>query len=423
MKKKYLVILLVTIISNGLIAQKKVYSLDKCIETTLANNRNIKQKEIATKTAAIAYEQSKLNLLPTVSGSASQGWSFGRSQLADGTYKNINSSNSSFGISAGLTLFDGLRMKHNIDARLSEMKATEADLEMVRRDVIMSVSTAFLNVLLKKELLQISNEQLALTRTKIDQQKVLISAGKLAEGEIYELLAQEAKENQSRVQAENNLEQSLLDLAQIMEISDFENLDIEIPQYLSDNELVLLNPQNVYDSALIVRPDIKSAEFRLKNSEKNVNIARSGYYPTIYFGTNVGGGYYNSVSVPLNTSIGFNMSVPIFNKLETRNQVRTAKLNFENDKLNLENSKIQLRKNIQQAYHNAISAKARWDAAQKSETAAREAFRFTEKKYESGKATVYELYQAKNNLSLAQSEIAQSKYEYIFRVKLLEWMM
>ncbi len=423
MKKIYLAVLFVSVISNGLSAQKKVYSLEKCIETTLANNRNIKQKEIANKTAEIAYEQSKLNLLPSVSGSASQGWSFGRSQMADGTYKNINSSNSSFGISAGLTIFDGLRMKYNIDARLSEMKATEADLEMVKRDVVMSVSTAFLNILLKKELLQISSEQLALTRSKIEQQKELIKAGKLAEGEIYELLAQEAKEDQSRIQAENDLEQAILDLAQIMEISDYENLDIITPENLTDKKLVLLNPQNVYDSALIVRPDIKSAEFRLKNSEKNVGFARSGYYPTIYFGTNVGGGYYNSVSVPVNTSVGFNMSVPIFNKLETRNQIRTAKLNLENDKLNLENSKIQLRKNIQQAYHNAISAKARWDAALKSEIAAREAYRFSEKKYESGKATVYEIYQAKNNLSLAQSEVVQSKYEYIFRVKLLEWMM
>lgn len=409
--------------ATGISAQKSTFTLQQCVETALENNRSIKQREIATKSASIAYEQSKLNLLPSVSGSASQAWSFGRSQMADGTYRNINSSNSSFGISAGLTVFDGLRMKYNIDSRLSEMKATEADLEMARRDVIMSVSTAFLNILLKKELLQITNEQLTLTRSRIEQQKALVNAGKLAEGEIYELLAQEAKEDQSRIQAENNLEQSLLDLAQIMELNEYENIDIEKPEEFTDTELALLLPKMVYDSALAVRPDIKSAELRLKNSEKSVDIARSAYYPTIHFGTNVGGGYYNAVSIPVNTSIGLNMSVPIFNKMETRNQIRTAKLNVENNKLNLENSKIQLRKSIQQAYHNATSAKARWDASLKSEIAAREAYRFTEKKFEAGKATVYELYQAKNNLAFAVSEIVQSKYEYVFRVKLLEWMM
>lgn len=409
--------LLATILAT---AQPKPWTLQQCVDTALINNRNVKQKDLTRKTNEISFKQSKLDLLPSLNASASQGYSFGRSQLADGTYQNINSNSSSFDLSGGLLLFDGLRMKYKIDARQADLKASEADLLQIKRDIAMSVSTVFLQVLLNKELLQVANDQLALTKTKIEQRKALVQAGKMAEGEMFELIAQQAKEEQAALKSMNNLNQSLLDLAQILELKNTENLDVVIPENLLSADLQLLDPDMVYDSAVVHRPDIKGAEFRLQSSEKNVQIARSAYYPSLSFGANVGGGFYNSVSVPLNTRLGFNLSVPIFNKLETRNQVKTALLNVESNKLMLENTKIELRKTIQQAYYNALAAKAGWESAQKSEVASLEAYRFVNQKYEAGRATVYELYQAKNNLAQVQSEKAQSKYEYVFRIKILE---
>jgi len=261
--------------------------------------------------------------------------------------------------------------------------------------------------------LQISENQLELTQNKIEQQKSLVAAGKLAEGEMYELLAQQSKEELSRTQAENSLKLSLLDLGQILELSDFEKLDVIVPADLMNNELQMLDAENVYRSALNNRPEVKSAEYQLKNSEKNVQIAKSAYFPSLSFGASVSGGYYNSVSTPMSTSLGFNLSVPIFNKMETRNQVKTAQINVESNRLNVDNTKLELRKTIQQAYYNAVAAKAKWDAASKSEIAGNEAYRFANQKYEGGRATVYELYQAKNNLTQAQSEVVQSKYEYV----------
>lgn len=399
------------------------WTLQQCVDTALANNRNIKQKELTRKTNEIAYQQARNNLLPNLNGSASQGWSFGRSQIADGTYQNLNVSNTSFSLSSGITLFDGLKMKYNIDARMADLKASEANLEKIRQDIILSVSSAFLQVLLNKELLQISENQLELTQNKIEQQKSLVAAGKLAEGEMYELLAQQSKEELSRTQAENSLKLSLLDLGQILELSDFEKLDVIVPADLMNNELQMLDAEKVYRSALNNRPEVKSAEYQLKNSEKNVQIAKSAYFPSLSFGASVSGGYYNSVSTPMSTSLGFNLSVPIFNKMETRNQVKTAQINVESNRLNVDNTKLELRKTIQQAYYNAVAAKAKWDAARKSEIAGNEAYRFANQKYEGGRATVYELYQAKNNLTQAQSEVVQSKYEYVFRLKILELLM
>ena len=398
------------------------WTLQQCVDTALSNNRNIKQKELTRKTNEIAYQQARNNLLPNLNASASQGWSFGRSQIADGTYQNLNVSNTSFSLSSGITLFDGLRMKYNIDLKMAELKNSEANLEKIRQDIIMSVSTAFLQVLLNKELLQVAVNQLQLTQSKIEQQQALVKSGKIAEGEIYELLAQQSNEELNRTQTENSLKLALLDLAQILELESFDKLDVLVPVDLMGNQLELLNAEDVYQSALTNRPEVKSAEFQLKSSEKNVQIAKSYFLPTLSFGASIGGGYYNSVSTPLSTNLGLNLSVPIFNKMGTQNQVKTAQISAESSRLNVENTKLELRKNIQQAYFNAIAAKAKWEAAQKSETASKEAYRFANQKFEGGRATIYELYQAKNNLAKAQSQIVQAKYEYIFRLKILELM-
>jgi outer membrane protein len=311
-------------------------------------------------------------------------------------------------------------MKYEIDSKMAQLKLSEANLQKIREDIVLSVSSAFLQVLLNKELLQISNDQLKLTESRLEQQKSLVEAGKLAEGELFELYSQLAKEELTRTQAANTLKLSLLDLAQILELSDFEKLDITVPTDLVENELQLLSADAVFASAVKTRPEIKSAELQLVNSEKNIQIAKSFYFPTLSFGANVGGGYYNQVSTPLSTSLGFNLSVPIFNKFQVKNQVRSAQIDVKSNQLNVENAKLELRKTVQQAYFNAVAAKAKWDASVKSVTSSTEAYRFANQKYEGGRANVYELYQAKNNLARAQSEVAQSKYEYVFRLKILE---
>ncbi|MEI8087119.1 MAG: TolC family protein [Paludibacter sp.] len=429
--KKYIVIALFFV--PLFVAAQQPFTIQQCVDTALANNRNVKQQALTKQTRAIAYEQARMNLLPNLNASANQNWNFGRSLGVNNVYQSTNSSQTSFGISSSLTLFDGLKMKHNIDARKADMYASQADLDKIKQDITVSVSSVFLQILLNKELLQIANEQLGLTKTKIEQRKSLVESGKMAEGEMYELLAQESKEELTRTQAENTLKLSLLDLAQILELDHFENLDIVIPQNLLESELQLLSATSVYESALTHRPEIKGAEYRLKSSESNVLATKSDYYPFLSLGAQMGTGYYNLSNVTNNTfskqlsdnmsnTIGLSLQIPIFNKFSVRNNVRTAQIGVESSKLNIDNAKLEIKKSIQQAYYNALAAKSRWDAAQKSEIASREAFRFANQKFEAGKANSYELYQAKNNLTQVLSEQAQSKYEYVFRIKLLELM-
>lgn len=183
----------------------------------------------------------------------------------------------------------------------------------------------------------------------------------------------------------------------------------------------------------MVRPEIRASEYRLKSSEKGVLMAKSQLYPTLSFGANMGTGYYKMSERPndpfssqfrnnMSNALGFSLRIPIFNRFQTRNNIRTAELAVENSRIEMDKVKIELRKRIEQAFHNAVGAQSKWKATQKSEKASREAFRFAQEKFDTGRANAYELFQAKSNLTQVLSEQAQAKYEYAFRLKILEML-
>ncbi|MDI3505264.1 MAG: outer membrane protein [Bacteroidota bacterium] len=428
---KYSFLILSFCLASVVSAQQQL-TLEQCIAIALENNRNVKQQELNKQNREIAYNQARADLLPNLNASAGQNFVFGRSIGLDNTYQNANSSQTSFSLGSDITLFDGLRMKHNIDARRADVNASQADLDKIRDDIVISVSTAFLQVLLNKELLQISEDQIELTNANIAQRSELIKNGKMAEGEIYELEAQKAKEELNRVQAESNLKLALLDLAQIMEIENVSDLDITAPPAEKlIGESILLSSDVVYQNALINRPEISGANFRLESAQKEVLMSKAQLYPTLSFGANVGTGYYHmsnrtndsfssQMRNNMSNSVGFSLRIPIFNRFQVHNSIRTAQIAVENSRLEMDKTKLDLRKRIEQAYYNALGANSRWEAAKKSEIAGREAYRFAEQKFENGRANSYELFQAKNNLTQVLGEVAQAKYEYAFRLKILE---
>jgi len=439
--KTRIYIIMAALLTTTLVSAQKPWTLQQCVDTALANNRNVKQQILTKKTREIAYDQARKNLLPDLNARIGQNYGFGRS--LDENYNYTNSAaitqSTSLGFSSSVTLFNASKLKNNIEARKADMYASEADLEKIKSDITTSVAAGFLQILLNKELLQIATDQLELTKSKIEQRHALVGAGKMAEGELYELVAQQSKEESSRLQAQNALNLSLLDLAQFLELDHFENLDVVIPENLSESDLKLLSANEVFESALTHRPEIKGAEFRLRSNELNVLTSRADYFPRLDLSANLGSSYYKDnsknpvsgqskafdtfgkqFSDKLNAGISLNLSIPIFNKFQVRNNVRTAQLGVQSSKISVDNAKLELKKSIQQAYYNAIAAKSRWDASQKSEIASREAFRFANQKFEAGRGTSYELYQAKSNLTQVLSEQAQAKYEYFFRVKLLE---
>jgi len=439
--KKYFTLFLLLIFFSEIPAQQTL-TLQQCIDSALENNKKIKSQSLAKQEREIAYRQARQNLLPNLNAGANQSFNFGRALDADNIYQTANSTQTSFNLSSNLTIFDGLKMKHSIDARRAEMYASEADLGKMKDDIILSVNMAFLEVLMNKELLQIAKEQLEITQQNIERQKILVESRKIVEGELYELKAQASKEKLKYIEAENNLKISLLNLAQIIELSPLTSsvlskrsnkwdFDVTAPDDLWNNDLTLLSVEMVYEKALKNRPEIKSAEYKLQSTKKNMLIARSGYYPILSLGANAGTNYFNLNNVQNNsfekqllnnrsTSVGLSLNIPVFNRFEVNNRVKTAKLELENSELNISITKAELYKTIQQACLNADAAKSRWDAAMESETAAQEAYRFALQKYEVGRTSQYDFFQAKSLLAQVLSEKAQAKYEYFFRLKILE---
>lgn len=416
----------------GLTAYAQSYTLQQCIDTAMMHNNSVRQQGYNKEAQMLLYRQAKQNLLPSVNANAGQNWIFGRSIGVDNVYQSANSSQTSFSLSASLLLFDGLKMKYSIDEAKAAMLASEAQVDVLKAEITLNVSAMYLQALLCKELLDVAQQQLAESRLKITQDSALVAADRLAEGELLSIQAQAAKEELSVVQAQSNLQLALLDLAQALELDNFQQFNIEEPDNAEFLNMELPSNEVVYTMALQNRPEIRTAEYNLSANEQALKSAKADYYPTLSAGVNVGTGYYNmqganndvfgkQMGDNLSTSIGLNLSIPIFNKMQVNNNVKRVRFSIENSKLEVENAKKTLRKNIDQAYYNALAAKAREEAAEKSALSAQEAFRYAEQKYESGRSNVYEFYEAKLNYTLAVSERIQAKYEYMFKLKVLEY--
>ena len=434
MRKLFIICFCITLISQLSFAQKQILLLQQCVDTALARNRNVKQQAIEIKNKGIVYDQARKNLLPTVSFDASHTLNFGRTLGENNTYLSNTAiaNNSTAQISTNVVLFNGFKLLNTIKMKDADRLASQADMEKIKFTITTNVVADYLQVLLNKELLQLATNQLQLTRAKIEQRKVLIDNGRLPEGDLLELYSQEAKEELREVQAGNNLKLSVLDLSQIMEVDDFENLELVVPKEFETGELKLSVPEQNYESIISHRPEIKAAEYRLKNSEYALTANYSGYFPTLSLTGNIGTAYYTDNSEVKYNSFGqqfsdkinggfmLTLSVPLFDKFITRNNIRSAKLAIESSRIGIEDAKIQISKSIQQAYYDALNAKNKWEAANKSVLAATESNRFADQKYDAGKASLYELYQAKTNLTQALSEQIQAKYEYLFKIKLLD---
>ena len=425
-------IIIAAMLAACVCAGAQTLSLQQCIDTALAHNNQLKQQTYQLRTQEVTYRQARQNLLPNLNASASQSWVFGRSIGADNVYKSTNSSQTSLGLSASLLLFDGLKMKYSIDEAKAAMLASEADVSALKADITMNISAMYLQILLNKELLETARQQLADTQLKVEQNRALVEAERLAAGELYAIEAQAAKEELAVTQAQSNLQLALLDMVQALELDSIEGFDVVVP---TDVELLagaLLTNDAVYNMALQHRPEIKAAEYNLAASEHALKSAKADYYPTLSAGASLSTGYYDmdgyqnnafgrQLGDNLSTSVGLQLTIPIFNKMQVKNNVSRARINVENYKVQAEETKKTLRKNIDQAYYNALAAQSRETAAEKSERSAYEAYRYAEQKYESGRASVYEFYDAKLSYTLALSERIQAKYEYLFRLKILEY--
>ena len=429
MRFRFLILSCVLLFTIGMEAAP--YTLQQCIDTALVNNLSVRQQANRLSSQRLAYKQSKANISPSVYGGIGQSWGFGRSTGADNISRIQNSSQTSFNLSANLMLFDGLAMKFNIDEAAANMQASEADLQAQQLKIKMNITTMFLQVLLCRQLAEVAAMQLEDTQVKLHRDSALVVAQRLAAGELYSLQAQVAKEQLALVQQQNELRLALLDLAQAIDIQDVASFDIAV----SDADTLLLLPlsaQEVYDAALTYRPEIAALEYAIAAQEAALKSAKAAYSPTLSAGASVGSGYYNmqgSDNLPFaeqmnenfTASVGLNLSVPLYDRMQTTTRMRQQRLAVDNAKLQLAQQKQDLRKEIDQAYYNALSAQLEEQSAMEAERSAAEALRYAEQKQDAGRASAYEYREAKNTYAQALATRLQARYNLLFRIRILHY--
>ncbi len=439
MKKIFTVLTVSILCAATVFAQevKEPWSLRKCIEFGVEHNISVQQYDLIKENQEITLQTSQLSRLPSLSANVGQNLYLGRAQDRDGLYQDRTSSTSNFGVSAGIPIFSGFRINNQIKANALELEAAVEDLNQAKENVSLQITGYYLQVLFTKELYKIAITQLELSKELVDRTKDLVQAGKSPESELYDAQASAAKEEMNVTDAANNLQVALLDLAQAINLQDMEGFDVDMPDVdatLLASQVRYSEPSNIYSSYVANKPAVKAAQLRVNESEKSLEVAKSASYPTLSLGASYSNSYYyvHKLATGLNntsmadqlsqngaTSIGLSLSIPIFNKMATRNSVRSAKLGIRNQQLSLDKTKQDLYKEVQQAWVNAQGAYQKFISSQKGVEASQKAFEFEEEKYLSGRSNTYQYSQVRARLASSLSEEARAKFEFLLRSKIL----
>lgn len=413
--------------------QAEEWSLRKCVDYAVEHNISIKQRENVKRQQQLQLSNAKNSRLPNLDGSVSQNFSFGRGLTSDNTYTNKSTSSTSFSLGTSVPLFTGLRIPNMIKLNQLNLEASTADLEKAKNDISVQVAQAYVQILYSMEIADVARRQVSIDSMQVVRLQAMIDNGKASEAELAQQKATLAQGRLTATQAQNQYEQAVLTLTQLLELPSADKFTVERPKVGDiDSNNEKYSVEAIYAEALGVKPEVRAEELRLKGSEYNINIARSGWYPQLSLSAGLGTNYYKtsgfkgesfSDQMKNNFSqyIGLNLSVPIFNRFQTRNSVRSAKIERETQQLQLDNVKKSLYKEIQQACQAANAASAKYASSIEAGKSSNAAFRLMQAKYENGKANITEFNEAKNNLMKAESDLAQAKYEFVFQTTLVDF--
>ncbi|MCB0395116.1 MAG: TolC family protein [Flavobacteriales bacterium] len=445
-------------------AQEPPWTLQRCIDRVLEENMQIRQAELNNRSASNNLLQAKAELLPTINGNASQSYSFGRTvDPFTNQFITDRVRSNSFSLSSSVTLFNGLQMINSVKKSRYNYLAGLADTRKTRNDMTIAVINAYLQVLFADELVNTSIDQRKLTERQLERTKYMVEAGALAKGNQLDLEAQLATDQLQEVNAINQKDIAYLNLAQLMELESVGDFSIERPALeVTASQPVLEGPENLYQKALNTQPEVEAAEYRVLSATKDLAIARGAQSPSLVMRASYGSGYsgarqsltdlsitgvdtigYTAGGVEVlapsykatyettpfndqldqnvNKAIGFYLTIPIFNGLRTRTAISGAKIALENAQLNQEAAQRQLLKEIQQAVADAKAAFNKYHASMKSTDAMEESFRYTDLRAEQGLVDAVTYIDAKNRLDKSRSDLLQAKYDYFFKLKILDY--
>ncbi len=433
--KQTILFITILLLSAGMGKAQELWSLQKCIDYALENNIQIKQQELNSEYNSNLVSQAKSNRLPNLNAQIGNNYSYGRSLNINNAYEDVNSTSLSGGISTNVTLWNGSQLKNAIVQRELDLEATLQELQKAKDDLTLYIASSYLEILFAEELVLVSEGQIEVTKQQINRTQQLVDAGSLAKGALLEIEAQLAGEELQLVNNQNSVDLAYLNLYQFLELPISESFKIEkpvLPEIGAYSNSI--NSLDIFNNALTFRPEVKSAVKRVESAKTQLEIAKGALYPSLALGANYNNNYFkilNTDSPQLSFGdqlkgngrygFGFSLNIPIFNKFQVRNSISNSTIQVMDYEYQLQNTKNVLRKDIETAYTNAFAALKKYISTEKAVTSMEEAFRYTEEKFNVGMVNSVEYNQSKNNLTNAQSNLLQAKYDYIFRTKILDF--
>jgi outer membrane protein len=436
MKKSILIALLLFGVFVN--AQDKKWTLLDCVNHALENNISIEQSELDVDLANINKSQALSNFLPSLNANGSYGINTGANiNPATNQFENTTFRSASGAINSGINIFNGLANWKSLQRAKINKIASEYRLDKMKDDISLFVANSFLQILSNKEQLKVLVAQNEVTKQNIENTQELVDGGVLPQGDLLELKATEATQVQQIIAAENALFISKLGLAQTLQLKEYETFDISDEDYgLIVDDILEKRPNEIVEKAKEEVNDVKIAQTNFELAEKDLELARTSYYPTLsgFLGYNTRWAStqinpFTGENIPFidqlylfdGTSVGLQLSVPIFNRFTTRNNIKRNKVEVERSKFLLEQAELDLESTVYQAYNDAKNSKKTYEAALQTEEARKLAFEYAKERYDVGFSNAFDFNQSRTAYENAQSDVIRTKYDYIFKIKVLEF--
>ena len=444
MKKTATFVLFAAILSQPAMAQK-TWSLRECCDYAVSHNIGILQQENQCRQQELQLSTARNSRLPDLNGSVSQNFSFGRGLTAENTYSNTNTSSTSFSLGSSVPLFTGFQIPNQIKLNQLNLEAATQDLEKAKNDICMQVAQAYVQILYNMEISDVAHRQVGIDSMQVVRLQALVDNGKASGAQLSQQQATLANSRLTATQADNNQQLAILTLTQLLELPTADGFTVVRPDGLDGENgqngmrgslfsggAAVPSPDVIYAEALGIKPEIAAQELRLRATDHSIKIAQAGYLPTLSLSGGLGSNYYTTSGFPADAFstqlknnfsqyIGLNLSVPIFNRFQTRNSIRNARIEQENQQLRLDNTKKTLYKEIQQACLNTTAAQAKYESSTVAAKSSHDAFTLMQAKYENGKANITEFNEAKNNYLRAESDCVQARYELLYQQALIQF--
>ena len=409
-----------------------IISLQDAIDIALEKNINIKQSELNLDNSELGRSDAIGNFLPTIGASANHQWNVGRGiNVTTNIIEEITTQFSSATASIGLPIYNGSRNVNQLHRANLEILASKYQLEDIKDDVKLFVANSYLQIMFNKEILKVQKSQLEITKVEYERTQDLINSGIFSPRQIFEIEANLASQEQSVVQAENNLRDAKLNLAQVLLLEDYENFDIANEDFsIPFSDILENSPKEIFEKAKTFRNDIKLAETNISIAEKDIQISKSFRLPSItsFYSWNTRISYVENLpsfqdqfNLNKGQTYGFGINIPIFQGRAISNNIQRTKINLERLKFQYEQEKLNLENTVYQAYNDLVGAVKLYDASNKTVKSLRSAFEDATDRYLLGSLNSFDFIQSKQAYEAAVSENIRAKFDYIFRLKVLEF--